>query len=255
MLPSLALGLLLLAAPAAEDVVTLVNGDRISGKVLSKSRRLVRLQTAHGTLQIRLDAIQKIRKADGTEEVLTAPPTPAPKPVPPTPVRLLVRVRGKAFWQAWDAASAPADPTLRLEVRADDTLLATYVDARVDEGEIPKAVVNTFAFTPESLVVVPAAGVRAPPPEAKPGQIVLVIELAPALAGARRLRLAYQSNVGSMASPEWSDLVATETTVALALGDNPLRLEQDRGRMEYSRKSMKNVNSFTVSLTLDTPTP
>ena len=34
-----------LAAPAADDVVTLVNGDRISGKVLSKGKRTLRVQT------------------------------------------------------------------------------------------------------------------------------------------------------------------------------------------------------------------
>ena len=39
------------------------------------------------------------------------------------------------------------------------------MDSKVDEGEIPKAVVNSFSFTPDSLKVTPAAGVKGLPPD------------------------------------------------------------------------------------------
>jgi hypothetical protein len=82
------------------------------------------------------------KRADGTEEVLSAPPKPAPTPLllpPPPTLGLVLAISGKTFWQAWDLEAAPADPTLRLELRVDDRTMAVWSDANVDEGEIPKA--------------------------------------------------------------------------------------------------------------------
>ena len=250
-----ALLVLSLLAPPAEDVVILTNGDRITGKVMAKGRKILRLQTAHGLLQIANDKIDRIRHPDGTEEVFTppAPPgPPAPKPLPP--VKLVLAISGKTFWQAWDAAAAPADPTLRLELRVDDRPAATWIDSTLDNGEIPKAVVNSFSFTPESLKVAAGPGVKLLAPELRPGRIQLGLDLPADLTGPRKLRLAYQANAGSAAAPEWRDLVLTEVTLALQTGaPNVFRVEQDRGGMEFSKRHMKNVETFQLALKLDTP--
>ena len=252
----LASALLLVAlATAADDQVILLNGDRISGRIASKGRRTLRLQTPHGVLVINLDKIDRLRRADGTEELVAAPPAPAPTPLPAPPtVKLALAISGKTFWQARDVAAAPEDPTLRLELRLDDRTMAVWSDPRVDEGEIPKAVVNSFSFTPDSLRTSGVPGIRALPPEVRPGRIQLALELPIALAGSRKLRLAYQANMGTAASPEWRDLVLTEAPVSLsAEAPNTFRIEQERGRMEYSKKRMKSVETFALALTLDTP--
>jgi hypothetical protein len=251
-----ALLLVALAAPP-DDQVTLLNGDRISGRIVSKGRRTLRLQTPHGVLVIGLDKIDRLRRADGTEELLAAPPKPAPAPLPAPPtLRLLLAISGKTFWQAWDALAAPADPTLRLELRVDDLTMAVWSDPKIDEGEIPKAIVNSFSFTPDSLRISVVPGIKALPPEVRPGRIRLALELPTQLAGSRKLRLAYQANAGTVAAPEWRDLVLLETPLSLsAEAPNPFRIEQERGRMEYSKKRMKDVATFELALTLDNPRP
>jgi len=240
-----------------DDVVILTNGDRISGRVASKGRRTLRLQTPHGVLTIGLDKIERVKRADGTEELMKAPPTPSPIPVPrnlPPPVQLVLSITGKTFWQAWDAEAPPDDPTLRLELRVDDRPVASWLDATVEEGEIPKAVVNSFSFTADALRVAAGPGVKALPPELQTGRIQLALELLHELRGPRQLRLAYQSNAGNAAVPEWRDLVLVEAAVVLQVGvPNAFRLEQGRGRMEFSKRSMKNVNTFELGLKLDTP--
>jgi hypothetical protein len=249
--------LLALLATAGDDVVTLTNGDRITGKILSKGKRTLRLQTPHGLLTIGLDKIERFRRADGTEEVLKPPPPPPPTlppPPPPATLKLVFGISGKTFWQAWDQASAPADPTLRLELRIDDVPIAAWVDSKVDEGEIPKAVVNSFSFTPDSLKVTPASGVKGLPPDLRPGRIQLTLDVPAELAGPRALRLAYQGNAGTAATPEWRDLAVAEVTRDLAVEEpNVFRVEQERGKMEYSKRRMKNVETFQIALKLDTP--
>jgi hypothetical protein len=240
-----------------EDVVILTNGDRISGRVASKGRRTLRLQTPHGVLTINLDKIERVKRADGTEELMKAPPpTPAPTPAPRSlpPVQLALAITGKTFWQAWDAQSPPDDPTLRLELRIDDRMVASWLDATLEEGEIPKAIVNSFSFTPDALRVAAAPEVKALSPELQAGRIQLVLDLQHELQGPRQLRLAYQSNAGSALAPEWRDLVSVEAAVMLHAGArNAFRVEQGRGRMEFSKRSMKNVNTFELGLKLDTP--
>lgn len=254
----LARALLLVAlAASADDQVTLLNGDRISGRIVSKGRRTLRLQTPHGVLVIGLDKIDHLRRADGTEEALAAPPKPAPTPVPAPPtVKLVLAISGKTFWQAWDAPATPADPTLRLELRVDDLTMAVWSDPKVDEGEIAKAVVNSFSFTPDALRTSGVPGIKALPPQVQRGRIQLALELPLALAGNRKLRLAYQANAGTAAAPEWRDLVLLEAPVTLsAEAPNTFRIEQERGHMEYSKKRMKGVETFALALTLDTPIP
>jgi hypothetical protein len=255
----LACAVLLLALgneAATDDVVTLANGDRISGKIVSKGRRTLRLKTPYGTLLIGLDKVERLRRADGTEEVLKAPPPAPALPKPVEPLKLALTITGKTFWQAWDAAAAPDDPTLRLELRLDNDAAATWIDDHVDEGEIPKAVVNSFSFTPDSLKVVAGREAKALPPDVRPGRIQLALELPPERAGSRTLRLAYQANAGAAGAPEWRDLASVEVALTLTLGaPNVFRIEQDRGRMEYSKRRMRNVETFQLALKLDTPGP
>lgn len=252
--------LVALAGAPADDVVTLQNGDRISGRIVSKGRRTLRLQTPHGLLTIGLDKIDRLRRADGTEEVLSPPkaaaPAPAATPRPPDPVRLVLLISGKTFWQAWDREAAPSDPTLRLELRIDDRTVATWVDTVVDEGEIKGALVNTFSFTPDSLKVAASPGVKALPPEVRPGRIQLGLELVPDLVGSHKIRLAYQANAGTPAVPEWRDLALLEVPLTLSRDEaNAFLVEQERGRMEYTKRRMKNVETFQLALKLDTSSP
>ena len=92
------------------DVVVFVNGDQITGRVVGRITRRVRLQTPYGVLVIPADKIERIRRDDGSEEVLNvAPPAPPPAPASAPRGPLLV-VSGHSFWQAWDPKSAPAGP-------------------------------------------------------------------------------------------------------------------------------------------------
>lgn len=235
-----------------QDVFFLSNGDRITGKTLTAGRRSFVIQTPFGRLTIPRARVERIRHADGTEEILN--PSPEPRE-PPTPkARLILIVLGKTFWQAWDPREA-VDPTLRLEVRLDEEALGAYVDARPDPEEIPKAVVNSFSFRTEDIALESGRETTLLPPEARPGRIVLKIVLPVALSGTHRLRLAYQVNAGSASEPAWKDLVEGSTVCELR-SEAPtfVRVRQDAGRMEFSgfpKRRMKLVETFRLELTTD----
>jgi hypothetical protein len=241
-----------LAAQAAADVVYLTNGDRISGKIMSSgSRKSYALLTAFGRLNVPRAKIWKIEKSDGTEEVLNAPGAAAA----PT-ARLILVIMGSTFWQAWDPRDAAGlDPALRFEVRLDEETVASYVDSKQDPDENPKAVVNSFSFTPGDVALEPAAGVTLPLPEARPGRIVLKVDVPVPPPGTHRLRLAYQVNGGTPTEPAWKDVSIADGVVELA-PDKPtfLQVKQDRGKMEFGgfpRKKMKLVDTFKLTLQPD----
>jgi hypothetical protein len=241
----------LLAVPALRaDVVVFVNGDRVTGRLIGKITKRVRVQTPYGTLVIPADKIERIRRDDGSEEVLNVVPTPAPPPPPPPPpAAMVVLVNGHSFWQAWDPKAAPEDPSLRLEVRLDDRVIAIYTDVNLDPEDLPKAVVNSFVFSPERLFVSAGEGVTVSPPELAAGEIRLPIGLPPGTSGDHRLRLAYQVNDSGSASPSWRDVVEAQGGVALAPGTvSRVRVLQDRGTMEYTRRRMRNVETFRATL-------
>ena len=148
------------------------------------------LQTPYGALVIPADKVERIRRDDGSEEVLNVPAGARPdarrRPRPPRPSWWWWAAT--RFWQAWDPKAAPEDPSLRLEVRLDDRVVASYTDVNLDPEDLPKAVVNSFVFSPERLFVSAAAGVTVAPPELAAGQIRLPIALPAELAGRRRLR-------------------------------------------------------------------
>jgi hypothetical protein len=247
-----ALAFLLSAPLLRADVVVLVNGDRVTGHVVGKITRRVRLQTPYGLLVIPADKVERIRRDDGSEEVLNVRPVPTPTPTPPPPpppATLVVVVGGDSFWQAWDPKAAPQDPSLRLEVRLDERVVASYTDVNLDPEDLPKAVVNSFVFSPERLFVSAAARVGAAPPELAAGQVRLSIVFPAELAGRHRLRLAYQVNDAGSAAPQWRDVVLALGEVVLAPGKSAgVRVVQERGTMDYVKRRMRNVDTFRATL-------
>jgi hypothetical protein len=244
----------LVAAPLfAADVVVLLNGDRVSGKVIGRIAKRVRVQTPYGTLIIPADKVERILRNDGSTEVLNAPPTPeaAPAPPPPPPpATLVVVVSGDTFWQAWDPKAAPADPSLRMEVRLDGRPVASYTDVNLDPEDLPKAVVNSFVFSPKQLFVNAADTVTAAGPELVSGEIRLPISLPPDVAGHHELRLAYQVNDGTSSAPQWRDVTLAAGEIDLASGSTTrVRVQQERGTMQYSGKKMRNVETFRATVT------
>jgi hypothetical protein len=236
---------------ARAEVVALSNGDRVSGHVLSRTARRIRLQTPYGVLLIPRSAVSRIEHDDGTVEVLNAPPAPpaAPPPPPPRPARLHLVVAGDSFWQAWDPKTAPPDPSLRLDLRLDGNELASYTDATLDPEDLPKAVVNSFVFAPAKLAIRPSEGVVAGPPVVVTGEIGLPLKLPGELAGRHKLELAYQLNDGTTSAPQWRDVVTAEAEVSLeAGGTSVLKIQQSRGTMEYSRRRMRDVDTFSATL-------
>jgi len=253
-----ALVVALLLAPRAlqAEVVWLRNGDRLTGTIVSETTTSLRLKLPFATLLIPKSRIERLTRADGREEILTASPLvpvgPSPKaPAPPAAPRpnLVLAVTGASFWQAWDRKEAPADPTLRLQVRIDEQPVAIWVDATLDPEDLPGAVVNTFAFTSGDEAGLASPGVLLMPPEVQPGRVLLRIG-APAAVGAdRHVRVSYQVNEGSETAPAWRELAAAGTTATLrADGPTVLQLRQDRGQMEFTKKRMRDVETFRIEL-------
>jgi hypothetical protein len=259
--PAVLLALALAASVASADVVVLVNGDKVTGRVVGNITRRVRVETPYGVLVIPVDKVERIHRDDGREEVLVNPkaaPTPPPKPTPPPAPELVLVLTGATFWQAWDPKAAPEDPSLRLEVRIDDELVATYTDVNLDPEDLPKAVVNSFVFSPERLFVSGATGVTVAPPSLASSEIRLGMQLPATLAGERRLRIAYQLNDAGSAAPHWRDVVSAGATVNLVAGGSvKARVVQDRGTMEYAKRQlrgmgqMRGVETFHASIEVE----
>jgi len=248
-----ALGLLLVLLGVSHvmaDVYVLAGGDRVTGRTLAGGRTF-RIQTPYGVILIPRTKVKRIIHDDGREEVLSTPPEVRPTTGTPTqPVHLILVVTGATFWQAWEATPQPHDTTLRLQVSLDEDVIANYIDPHLDPGDLSKAEVNTFDFIPEYLMLSPSEGVQLSPPEARPGRIVLRIDLPAERAGTRQLRLAYQVNRGSAAEPAWKDAVDTSVGVELRR-DSPafIQVHQARGDMEFSglrHKRMKRVETFRI---------
>jgi hypothetical protein len=251
---SAVIALVLVAAYASADMVVLTNGDRVTGKVVGSVAKRVRLQTRYGVLVIPAEKVDRIERDDGTEQVLRPAPAPTPTPAP-TPPGLLLVVSGASFWHAWDPKAAPEDPSLRLEIRVDDSVVASYTDVNLDPEDLPKAIVNSFVFSPERLFVSSGEGVSAASPSLVESEIRLEIRLPPKFAGLRQLRIAYQLNDAGSAAPRWRDVVVADLAVTLAAGQQVnVRVQQDRGTMEYGRKGlralgqMRGVETFRATL-------
>ena len=126
----------------------------------------------------------------------------------------------------------------------------------LDPEDLPKAVVNSFVFSPERLFVNAAEGFAASPPVLASGEIRLPVVVPADLAGRRRLQLAYQVNDAGSAAPAWRDVVRAEGEVDLAPGTEALvRLRQDRGTMDYVKRRMRNVETFRATLEAEPAEP
>jgi hypothetical protein len=233
------------------DVVRLVNGDRVSGRVVGPTRRRVRVETPYGVLTIPRQEVDRIERDGGQVEIITPPTTtPAPAPtLPPPPARLQLAVSGDTFWQAWDKKAAPRDPSLRLELRLDDTPLVSYTDETLDPEDMPRATVNSFVFSAERLNLRVCEGVVAAPPIVAGGEIGLALTIPALAAGPHWLHAVYQANSGTSAEPFWRDMVGSSIQITIDAGKTVrLRLEQSRGTMEFARRRMQNVETFTLLL-------
>ena len=98
------------------------------------------------------------------------------------------------------------------------------------------------------------------PPTLAASEIRLELQVKEALTGERRLRLAYQLNEAGSAMPRWRDVVVSGATLALEVGGHTrVRVVQDRGTMEYSRKQlqlrgigqMRGVETFRATLEVE----
>jgi len=252
-LATLLLALLLAAPGSAADLVVFVNGDRLSGDIVATGTRRIRLRTPYGRLEIPRTDIERLVWEDGREEIVSAPAATA---APSTTIDLALVITGSTFWQAWNPKDAPDDPSLRLVVFLGEEPAVTYTDVNLDPDDLPGAVVNSFVFAPERLLVAPAEQVKAHPPEPGKGGVRLALELPARLGGQQQLALAYQLNDGTSSNPEWRDVVEARASVDLQPG-KPQRvmLEQDRGRMEYTDRYMHYVETFRVFAHVASPSP
>jgi hypothetical protein len=242
---------LALAAAAEAAVFHMKDGDRITGKILSSAGRSFRVQTPYGRLTIPRARIQKIVHDDGREEVLGPAPEPTPPPEP-EPVRLVLIITGRSFWYAWDPPKGhEVDSTLRFSVSLDEEEVAALADTSPNPEDLPGApIVNTFTFGAEEIALLPLPGTVLLDPEARPGRIVLKLELPAAHAGLRRLRIAYQVNEGTAAQPAWRDAAATGVEVDVRQNAPTfVEVRQHAGRMEFTglvRKRMRRVETFRL---------
>lgn len=234
--------LVLSAGILSADAIVFTNGDRIGGQIVATGTKRIKIKTPYGRLEIPRTDIERLVWDDGREELLNAPPAP---PEPKTTSDIVLDVHGHTFWQAWDPGTAPADPSLRLSVSLDGQEVAAYTDVNLDPQDLRGALVNSFVFAPERLFVSSVGGVETMPPEPAGGRIRLVLEVPAGWAGARRLGVAYQLNDATSSDPDWRDVVRAEARVELS-PQAPLhvRLEQDRGMMEFKRDAMQHVESF-----------
>jgi hypothetical protein len=249
----LAATFLALAAPAFADVYTLDDGDRISGKTLGVEGGVYKVQTAYGRLAIPRGRVMKILRDDGREDVLDSAAAAGAAPAPPAPAgpELVLLVSGASFWQAWATKEEGFDPTLRFEVSLDETLTATYKDARPDP-DIPGALMNAFGFDAASVTAAAGEGVDVDAPETRPGRITLRMKLLPERAGERKLRVAYY---GADATGALRELASNSIYVEIK-PDAPtfVRVKQDVGRMDFTgfpKKKMKDLETFRIEMGME----
>jgi hypothetical protein len=115
----------------------------------------------------------------------------------------------------------------------------------LDPEDLPKAVVNSFVFSPERLFVSGATGVTVAAPSLASSEIRLGMQLPANLAGERRLRIAYQLNDAGSAAPHWRDVVTAGASVNLVAGTSVrARVVQDRGTMEYAKRQLRGVGQM-----------
>jgi hypothetical protein len=238
-------------------VVWLLNGDRLTGTIVSETKTAIRVKLPFASVLVPKIRIERLVRADGKEEVLheatdhVTVVAPAPRaPVLPT-AHLVLVVTGASFWQAWDRKDPPPDPTLRLQVRIDEEAVAAWADGTLDPKDMPGAIVNTFAFTGD-VAAMAAPHVLLSPAEVQPGRVVLRVDVPKVVGENRRVSVVYQVNEGSVESPAWRDVaMATSTLTLRGEGPTPIQIRQSRGQMEFARKRMREVESFHIEISTE----
>lgn len=238
---------------AIADSLQLKGGDRITGQVTAAGKRAYRITTPYGRLLVPTEQIERILYDDGREEVFVSRSTASAR----DPLRLVLVVTGDSFWQAWDPHDPPADATLRLLVTLDAQAIAAYVDPQLDR-DIRGAIVNTFAFEPAQTTRTSWQDAHALPPEAKPGNVRLPLDLPREKLGRHRVGVAYQWNAGNKDAPDWRDVSGASLEVDLQPNaPTVVRIEQSRGEMSFGgafRKGrMRKTETFQIRPVLDRP--
>jgi hypothetical protein len=243
---ALAFGVLALSPrPASAETLLLDNGDRISGRILSRDESVVRIETPFGQLRVPRSRIVRL---------IGAGDTPAPRGAAAAPegrILLDLTIVGQAFWQARESVQLRSqDNTLRFELRLDGALLAAYEDYTLDPGEIRRAAVNVFSFRPREARAISAKGVKLSPAASHPGRVTLQLTLPPATAGRRRLTVSY---LGGSSADGTREVLSFAALDLLLREGTPCRLSlsQRRGEMEFAgwpRRRMRGIDTFALSL-------
>ena len=110
---------------------------------------------------------------------------------------------------------------------------------------------NTFAFTGDE------AGMAAPhvllsPPEVQPGRVVLRVDVPRVVGENRRFGSSTRSTKPApRARPGATWPWPPRPSPCAGKGRRPIQLRQDRGRMEFARKRMREVETFRIEISTE----
>jgi hypothetical protein len=262
-----AVGLLLISAGAAAEIIHFKNGDMLHGTVVDANVRRVTLETAYGKLTIPKKDIQRIEYESGEPEETTekTPPTSATKPaetkaeadlpiVGASRSTVSLDIRGRAFWYAFESPpDSPTDLSIRLRIFIGENDAVALLDSKPDTFD-SNTYYNSFTFSPtDSQVVRTAEDYSCEVKEAEDGRVVLTLALPEKQRGGQLLvRMLYQINEGSRSIPRWIDAVSRSFSVGIEPGkESYVVLEQDASGLDYTgffRKSMKNIETFRLNV-------
>lgn len=234
-----------LSAPAAAEVIYLVNGDIIHGELVSANNTSVTLQTKYGKLDIPKEDIKSIGdpEAAAAEETVVAA-EPASVDVPGHAASLSFNITGRSFWYAFDGT---ADTRIRMSLDIGSDHACSFIDSQPDtvDGD---TLYNSFTFSPDDAVLSGTAdGFECAVQKSEDGNIWLAVSLA-ASEGERLVRMTY-----SVASDGvWNDVISRAFSVEVAPGQHTVvSLQQDASALAYSglfKKEMKNLEAFQLQV-------
>ncbi len=266
-----AVGLSLICAGAAAEIIHFKNGDVLHGTVVDANVRRITLETAYGKLTIPKNDVQRIEYEGGEPDKTPdkaadeTPSTGESKPAEAKPKADLptvgasrstvsLDIRGRAFWYAFESPpDSPADLSIRLRIFIAEDDAVSLLDSKPDTFD-SNTYYNSFTFSPtDSQVVRTAEGYSCEVREAEDGHVVLTLALPENQRGGQLLvRMLYQINEGSRSIPRWIDAVSRSFSVQIEPGkDSYIVLEQDASGLDYTgffRKTMKNIETFRLNV-------
>ena len=240
-----------LAAPAAAEVIYLVNGDIIHGELVSANNTSVTLQTKYGKLDIPKEDIKSIGEpeaaaaaAPGESDEAVVAADPASMDVPGHAASLSFNITGRSFWYAFDGT---ADTRIRMSLDIGNDHACSFVDSQPDtvDGD---TLYNSFTFSPDDAVLAETAdGFECAVQKTEDGNIWLAVSLA-ASEGQRLVRMSYAVADGGV----WNDVISRAFSVDIAPGQHTVvSLQQDASALAYSglfKKEMKNLDAFQLQV-------